>query len=1017
MNQLKFKNGVVEEYTIVLCTRDYRKLGQLTGLKNLQYSNNLNSANEITFSLTKHDLVAINGNTVEDIKMYMKIKNSIWKRIVDFKLVWIKELNEYFEIKVSTTDSLETSKTVTGTSLCEAELSQWKVTAEINTEQDIARDDYEITQFYNENNPKASLLHRVLQKAFASGYSIKYVDGSLKNIQRMFSINDSTIYDFLIGECSEQFNCLFQFDSSDRSISVYDLYTVCEDCGERGEFVDECPKCQGINLKYFGEDTTIYVDKENLTDSIQLETNTDNVKNCFKLVAGDDLMTATIRMLNPNGSDYIYHIPEYIRNDMPKELVNRLDEYDVLHDSYKEEYEQLVEDIYKLTDDIIYKESGMMPMIEQSEVTASTEARKLNEMNLSPLGLSSIPTYIDTVNSALKNYAKVYIKTGYVKIDIDSDATYEYVGKDDNGYHYGIWHGRFTVTNYSDEVDVVKSDYISVKVYDNYQDFVEQKVLKRMSQDDEDCSVFDVLSIQELEDFKSAIKHYCKSRLESFFNAIQTALDVLISLDQASEYADLYYVLYDPYYKKLQECQLELDIRQLEIDDLQLKLDGKDSRRMEIQKTLDFESFLGKYYPMFSAYRREDTYGNNNYISDGLNNAELIDKAKQFIEVAKSELLKSSEQQVSIDSTLYNLLIIYAFKPLVGKFKTGNWIRIRVDGVLYRLRLLGYTISFDNTQIIQTQFSNITLEEKEVDYDNEIQQILQSAKSMSSTYNYVAKQAEKGSVAQRNIQRWYENGINSAFTQIKNNENEEVTYGRHGLLLKERDDISNTYSDEQCKLTHNILAYTTDNWRSVKTALGKHKYTYFDKEDNAFKETIGYGFSADFMSANSVISSPQIIGGEMYSDNYVKNVSGEYHNLRNGDFQLAGGKFLYDSKTNELKITGVNIEWSTSTKPTIDNIDGLSSSLGNLESTANSINRFFSFNEDGFSISKSGSEIKTQITEDGMKVYKNNQSVLEANNKGVDAQNLRATTYLIIGENSRLENYAGNRTGCFWIGN
>lgn len=76
----------------------------------------------------------------------------------------------------------------------------------------------------------------------------------------------------------------------------------------------------------------------------------------------------------------------------------------------------------------------------------------------------------------------------------------------------------------------------------------------------------------------------------------------------------------------------------------------------------------------------------------------------------------------------------------------------------------------------------------------------------------------------------------------------------------------------------------------------------------------------------------------------------------------------------------------------------------------------FTFNEEGLTVSKGGSEMTTQITEDGMTVFKNNNAVLTANNTGVDAVNLRATTYLIIGTNSRFEDYGSKRTGCFWIG-
>lgn len=76
----------------------------------------------------------------------------------------------------------------------------------------------------------------------------------------------------------------------------------------------------------------------------------------------------------------------------------------------------------------------------------------------------------------------------------------------------------------------------------------------------------------------------------------------------------------------------------------------------------------------------------------------------------------------------------------------------------------------------------------------------------------------------------------------------------------------------------------------------------------------------------------------------------------------------------------------------------------------------FKFDEEGLTISKTGSEMTTTVTEDGMIVYRDNTAVLTANNIGVDAVNLHATTYLIIGSNSRFENYGYNRTGCFWIG-
>lgn len=75
----------------------------------------------------------------------------------------------------------------------------------------------------------------------------------------------------------------------------------------------------------------------------------------------------------------------------------------------------------------------------------------------------------------------------------------------------------------------------------------------------------------------------------------------------------------------------------------------------------------------------------------------------------------------------------------------------------------------------------------------------------------------------------------------------------------------------------------------------------------------------------------------------------------------------------------------------------------------------YTFDDEGLSISKSGSPLTTTITDNGMTIKDNSNEVLIANNAGVDAKNLHATTYLIIGNNSRFEDW-GNRTACFWIG-
>ena len=882
MGKLKLVNGKVEDYTIVLATKELSHLGQLTGVTNITSVENLNAANEFSFTVHKNDL---NSNYTSDIKEY---RDYIWRNLNDLRLIWVKELDEYFQIQTPLNDSRESvTKNIVCKSLCESELSQVALnTIEINTEGDILRKDYVATTFYNAENKKASLLHRVLEKAPA--YTIGHVDESLKDVQRTFSIDGTTIYDFLVGECAKQVNCLFIFDSAKRTVSAYDLYeSYCNECGKRGDF-DTCPNCGSSNLSHYGygEDTTILVDKNNLTDSISFETNVDSIKNCFKLEAGDEIMTAVVRSLLQSGSDYLTYFPDWQREQMPKELQDKLKEYDDKYANYKSDYQDFLGKLYAKMDEKTYLEYTKFPEIEKFEITARTEADKITNESMTDVALTSINenTLSSSVNNAVKNYAKVMIMTGYVKIEIDPDTEtiFTYDGESD-GYHYGTWTGKFKITNYSDSEDVAYTGLLTIRISDNYEDFVKQRALKEIKgSDSDDGSVYNVLAIDDLGRFKEAIKEYNLSSLQSFYDAIDGALCVL----QQEEMTNT--EIYKSYYDKLCACEEQKNCIGEQITILEKEIEDYSSKIEKIQSELNIETHLGDLYPIFCTYKREDKYSNSNYISDGLDNSQLLESANEFIEVATQELYNSCEKQHSISSNLFNLLAIKEFEPIVKYFKVGNWIRIKVDGALYKLRLISYTINYDDLNTINVTFSNVTkVFNPKVQRDS----LMSSVQSMATSYGTVSRQAESGKDASDELNSWYNEGLNGALIQIKNNDKEEVTYGKHGILCRTYDDITESFSDKQLRLTHNILAFTDNNWKTVKTALGEHQY--YKYIDGKKVSDVGYGLSAEFVNAGFVYGS-QIVGGEIYSDNYSSTgKTGSYIDLRNGEFSFGGDGLYY----------------------------------------------------------------------------------------------------------------------------
>lgn len=934
--------GNPEPPTIILANRNGNKLGQLkVNEDSIDVVDKFNDASEISFTVNKY----IDGELTP-----------LWDKLVDFKLVWCKEWDCWFEIKVELDEETETVKTVFCTQLGQAELSQIMLyNIEINTESDIERDDYKISILYDEKNSKASILNRLLKKA--PHYSIAHVDYTIASIQRSFSFDGISIHD-AFQEIAEEIGCLFVYNSNSsedgkiqRTISVYDLQQNCVDCEHRGEFTDKCPKCGSTDIEYgYGEDTLIFVTSDELaSEGIQLTTDTDSVKNCFKLEAGDDLMTATVRNCNPNGSDYIWRFSDSIKEDMSKDLADRIQNYDTRYQEYYSGYESklnkylvnkfnnlvtkysayrddlkpisasikgypsLMNAYYDTIDLALYLKSSLMPSIEMSETTASQQASLLTSSSLSPVAINTKNAEaisLATANSAVLSMAKIIVKSTY-KVEVKTSTL-----SNDK-----VWEGSFIVTNYSDENDTAESSIIRVVVNNDTETFVKQKIEKALNKEDTDDYSVSGLFEKNYSDFCAELKKYALNPLKSFYDACDSCLNILIDQGAGNkdENPDLYEKLYEPYYNKSSAISAEIKIRENEVAVIEGIYDETDENnpklitkglqyyieecRNKIQEALNFENYLGKdLWLEFCAYRREDTYSNSNYISDGLDNAKLFEKALEFIEVAENEIYKSSELQHSISTSLNNLLAIDKFKPLVDLFKVGNWIRVQVNDEIYKLRLLEYEIDFGSFESISVEFSDITKIKNGI---TDIESVLSQASSMATNYDSVQRQAKQGDDARGTIDKWLVKGLNSALVQIQSNDNEEITITKNGLLSRSYDDILGDYLPEQLKITHNIMAYTDDNWETVKQAIGKHEYKLYDEPTGIFVNKVGYGMSSNFVTAG-IVSGSQIIGGDIYSDNYsVSNKTGSYINLRDGTFSFAGGSLRYEG--GELLISSPNV--------------------------------------------------------------------------------------------------------------
>ena len=779
---LDMNNNVVTP-TVVLCPRNKHKIGAIYPISEWSITPDMYNKNECSFKVYKE----VNG-----------IATPLWDQIKDLKVIYIPEYNEYFQISIDKTQTNETVKTITGSNLGIAELSQTMLyDIEINTEDDIARDAYKMAYIYDPTDISSSLLGRVLSKA--PHYKIKHVDASLCKLVRSFSINDKSIYDFLTGDLADELNCLVWVDSYDRSISLYDLDNSCPKCNHRAENETVCSECGATMTSGYGEYFIVPVSNDNLSDSISVTTKDDEVKNIFRIQGGDDVINAAIRAVNPNGTEYINRFATFQTEDMSDELIDKINSYQKLYESKKKPYKEIMNGLYDTIDQILYLTSSMMPSPETDDTDANKELAKLTADNLGMIAVQNLRVAgVTTVNNAVKSMADIYMSAGY-KVEIASST-----------YSNQVWNGRFKVTSVDDENDTATNGSdITLLITDDYETFITQKIQK-------------ILDKQDMSDEEYDWTKYGLNRLSSFSDAYQSCIDMLIDSGVGDPNHEFYTSIYLVYYNKKLEVDKEIQVREAQIKEQEDKEAEYEKQRDSIQSELNFEKYLGKdLYSEYCLYRREDTYQNDNYISDGLSNSEILSKAEELLEVAQKEIVKASELQVDLSTDVGNIWTIDEFKDVLDQWKCGNWIRVICDDDIYKLRLLNYTIKDSDFSKISCDFSSVL---KVSDGISDIKSILDSAKSMAGSYESVKRQAKNAQETGKTVSEWVEHGMNATAVAIRDSDSQSITYDNHGLLARTYDDITGEYEPEQLKVVNNTLAITDDNWKTVKAAIGKIHY-------------------------------------------------------------------------------------------------------------------------------------------------------------------------------------------------
>lgn len=931
------RDGSVEQDKVFMCDRLLNRQGELYPVADLHTVMRLNQNDEVNFKIYKYN----DGE-----------KNPFWDKIDNIQIILV-EGKGYFEIAAPLTVEECAYKQVTGISLGEAETSQTYITLGINTDDDFAMQiredknkDVIPTILYNRNatmdNPEGSLLHRVFQSM--PHYTIGHVDASVACIQRTFSCDNQTVYDFLQTVATE-IECIFIFDNFKREVNCYDLKDHCnrQSCITATDYRNVkdgvCQHCQSSDyITYgYGKDSGVFIDSQNLAESVTLTGDKDSVKNCFKIEGADDIINNMLgdRLMDGN---YIWIFSPDQTSKMSAPLQRALIEHDALVKSYQNEYNTLWDRYNDCVDKILFYQSEMMPSLASSNTTARSVhedvfgaggkisyACKSSESQTPESVLKSVKTFAKQIipyeyeielslagssNSSISFSSHIWIKDAYKADKTQND---EYTAS----VSLSVKDGWRVYYNTSADNPVFTTDYFM---------YLKQQLEISLAKSDvsEEVISFDpqVSPSYDAENDPQNLSHihytkYCYNRLKSFRDAYESCSQIIAKhSEQISSDKDgiLKYIntngnqtsIYDDLLKKYYDRIAILDARMAylegRINTISNEKNAHENRIKEIKSICSMEKFLKNYnngsygddlWIELCSFKREETYRNDNYLGDGVKHEKIVKNVEGLIKRATEELERACEISYSINTTIGNLLTMPEFKSLWDDFNLGNWIRIQIDENIYKLRLISIAFDYSDLAHIAVEFSDVTKSNNQM---TDLKSLFQQASSMATNFNSVTRQAEKGYLTNQEFAIMKEAGLDIANTTITNADNQDFVIDRYGLTGRIWNDVKNVFDDEQIRIINNLLCFTSDGWKHTGLALGKIYYYEDIDETGQGQWKWDYGLNAGVLISRLILS-------EMLK---IYNKSGTYSITDKG--------FFIDYKDNTIEINAIEPSLTISKK-------------------------------------------------------------------------------------------------------
>lgn len=671
---------------IYLCRPDRTVICALNGvqIKSVEYEQQLKDFNRLTFNVDRY--IDIDGEYVESAG-YEKLKDhmTIYLEGLDYFQLQEPSLqndNGRYEYKACEAYSDEKTfedKDMKGLSFNKGTKDSMEMLATNNVDDMGYAKEY-IT-FCNDRNHELSLMHLVLDRV--PGWSVGYIDPTIKNEKYSFEADNTNAYAFLNTTIANVVKCVFYFDTINRTVSAYAKENI-------------------------GKDTNIFIGWRNALNMLKMSPQTDTMYNALTIQGDEELDITRVNY----GRSYIYNLDYYLTtNYFPQETIDKVKIWQKWqidnHAKYIKNGKKSAEYQAKI-DEIYYRVPNDGIQIAQYKTMDQ-----------------------ETLEKTLKMYEQMLTT---IQVSVDTRDDYE---KDSNG-NYTKWDKPDDIQNRvykpwttsSGEVDhekylaLLKESNKGYYTYQELHDYIIPNIKvaiqnlhladdKKIDYNDEFESNWDLYGIKELEGKRDEYKKQIMDILAAYQKEWNQLTDEEISKAGVKD-EKTYNVFHKNFIKyknwlgdENTEGSLLHKLKELnaQVDELETQKKPYDDvmTDMNTHSELNDPQFglTDKEYTAVMNIVRMGDYTNNNIFTTSLDDAiTSYEHCEELYQDGLKRISETSQPQYQIETSLDNILSLNEYADVNSdnkqgwhnQFTVGNFIRIGVrDDYAVKLRLLTIT--------------------------------------------------------------------------------------------------------------------------------------------------------------------------------------------------------------------------------------------------------------------------------------------------------------------------------------